>query len=232
VGGHGNLLADDDARKDAFGKLVDAVDGVRAGREVSYRDLLDAYAQVTAFTYGEYGVNGRTVLDTVRSKDVIGTNGAESLLYRLKRPRARPLLLGGTLLFLVGVFEGILLITGSTPAYVEIHKTLIDAKILMLPLVWGALGSCAFLTKKLSDTLSDFAFEEARARGIGSRVFLGAILGLIVVELTRGQVGNFPIYLIAFLSGLGIKPVYAAIECLVEGLAARVKLPTKPAGKA
>ena len=41
---------------------------------------------------------------------------------------------------------------------------------------------------------------------------------------------GFPVYLIAFLGGLGIKPVYAAIESLVEGLAARIKLP-KPGGK-
>ena len=51
---------------------------------------------------------------------------------------------------------------------------------------------------------------------------------MIVVELTRGLPGEtpvFPVYLIAFLGGLGIKPVYAAIESLVEGLAARIKLP-------
>ena len=104
------------------------------------------------------------------------------------------------------------------------------AKELLVPLVWGALGTCTFLMKKLSDRLSEFAFEETRARGMEARVFLGAILALIVVELLRKELGDFPSYLIAFLAGLGIKPVYAAIEGLVEGLAARVK-PPKQGGK-
>lgn len=232
----GNVLGDDETRKNAYKELQDAIASAKAGEDESIRRLLDAYAQVSAFTYAEHGVNGRTILDTDskgefqadlnwRAADVSRVN---TLFYRLQKPRNRPLLLGGTLLLMVGIFEGILLITGSKPAYTEINSMLLGAKKLLLPLIWGALGTCTFLMKKLSDRLSDFAFEEARARGMGTRVFLGAILGLIVVELTRDQLGTppvFPIYLIAFLAGLGIKPVYAAIESLVEGLAARIKLP-------
>lgn len=48
---------------------------------------------------------------------------------------------------------------------------------------------------------------------------------MIVVELVSAELGNFPKYLIAFMAGLGVKPVYAAIEGLVEGIASRIQLP-------
>ena len=103
----------------------------------------------------------------------------------MQKPQIRPLVLGGTLLLIISIFEAILLITGSNPAYVEIDGMVQRAKDLLVPLEWGALGTCTFLMKKISDTLSEFAFEESRARGMGTRGYLGAMLGLIVVELTR-----------------------------------------------
>jgi len=229
----GNMLNDDATRKTAYKDLQEAVAAAKAGKDESYRRLLDAYAQVSAFTYAEHGVNGRTILDTELSRTAAEISGADKRFHWLKKPRNRPLVLGGTLLLMVGIFEGILLITGSASDYNELHATLLSAKKLLLPLVWGALGTCTFLMKKLSDKLSAFAFEETRARGMGTRVFLGAILGLIVVELVREQLGvppAFPVYLVAFLGGLGIKPVYAAIEGLIEGLATRIKMP-KQGGK-
>ena len=230
----GDMLGDDQARKDAYEALRDAIAPARAGVDGADRTLLDAYAKVSAFTYGELEINGRTVLDTegkgpfshLVAGNATSRNRLQTAIYRLFKPRCRPLLLGGTLLFLVAAFEGVLLITGTSQALVELHKTLIAAKVLLLPLVWGALGTCTFLMKRISDKLSAFAFEEARARGMGTRVFLGAILGLIVVELLAKELGGFPKYLIAFMAGLGVKPVYAAIEGLVEGIASRIQLPT------
>ncbi len=249
----GNLLGDDDARKDAFKDLQNAIAAAKAGTDPNYNALLDAYARVSAFTYAEHGVNGRTILDTDSKGEfgsepgaqAAGGTGLDNLMKRAFRPRNRPLLLGVTLFFSVAVFEGILLLTSSDSEYAQLNQTLQGAKKLLLLLVWGAIGTCIYLMKMLSDKLSAFAFEELRARGMGTRVFLGAILGLIVVELIGTQIGTepnaaadsagpaasvatgFPIYLIAFLAGLGIKPVYAAIEGLVEGLAARIKLPTE-----
>ncbi len=234
----GNMLGDDKTRKDAYKDLQDAVASAKAGKDESFKGLLDAYARVTAFTYAEHGVNGRTVLDTDRkgefrtelSRKAAGDSGIGRLFYRLQKPQIRPLVLGGTLLLIISIFEGVLLITDGDSANGEFNKMVQGAKDLLVPLEWGALGTCTFLMKKVSDQLSDFAFEESRARGMGTRVFLGAMLGLIVVELTSGTTPGFPVYLTAFLAGLGIKPVYAAIESIVEGLAARIK-PPKQGGK-
>jgi hypothetical protein len=236
VARRGDLLAGDEKRIAAYQALREAINEAATRQDGDNAALLGAYSSISAFTYAELGVNGRTILDT-NGRKFIARHATEDaarpklrVTYLLSKPRHRPLLIGGILLFMVAAYEGILLILGGTPNSSNIIAAMTKAKELLVPLVWGALGTCTFLMKKLSDRLSEFAFEETRARGMEARVFLGAILALIVVELLRKELGDFPSYLIAFLAGLGIKPVYAAIEGLVEGLAARVK-PPKQGGK-
>lgn len=232
IASRGDLLGDDDARRTAYKELQNAISAAKAGTDENLTELLYAYSRVSAFTYAEKGVNGRTILDTQGKgehyKEKAGTGKAGRMFHQLSKPRNRPLLMGSILMFIVAVVETVLLITGSDKTLIELHKTLTTAKTLMIPSVWGAIGTCTYLMKKQSDRLSSFSFEEERARGVGTRLLLGAILGLIVVELTSegfGSTASFPIYLTAFLAGLGIKPVYAAIESLVEGLATRIKPP-------
>lgn len=237
IANRGDLLGDDDARRDAYKELQDAISAAKAGTDENLNALLYAYSKVSAFTYAEKGVNGRTILDTQakgeRYEEKAGTSQASRTFSQLLKPRNRPLLMGSLLMLIVAAVEIVLLITSSDADFAEFHKTLTTAKVLMIPSVWGAIGTCTYLMKKQSDRLSAFSFEEERARGVGTRLLLGAILGLIMVELTSKELGSaagFPVYLTAFLSGLGIKPVYAAIESLVEGLAARIK-PPKSASK-
>ena len=68
-------------------------------------------------------------------------------------------------------------------------------------------------------------------RGDLTRVFLGAMLGVVVVvlffpsfgeEALLGESGWAP-GMAAFIAGLGVKPVYAAFESLSEELARRFK---------
>lgn len=232
IASRGDLLGDDDARRAAYKALQNAISAAKAGTDENLNELLYAYSSVSAFIYAEKGVNGRTILDTQakgeRYKENAGTSRAERMFSQFLKPRNRPLLMGSLLMLIVAAVEIVLLITGRDAEFAEFHKTLTTAKILMIPSVWGAIGTCTYLMKKQSDRLSAFSFEEERARGIGTRLLLGAILGLIMVELTSKEFGvttGFPVYLTAFLAGLGIKPVYAAIESLVEGLAARIKPP-------
>lgn len=236
IASRGDLLGDDDAHRNAYKELQNAISAAKAGTDENLNELLFAYSKVSAFTYAEQGVNGRTILDTqgrgARYKEKAGTSKAGGMFFQLLKPRNRPLLMGSILMLIVAIVEIVLLITGSDNELIETHDTLTTAKILMIPSVWGAIGTCTYLMKKQSDRLSTFSFEEERARGIGTRLLLGAILGLIVVELTSegfGSSDGFPVYLTAFLAGLGIKPVYAAIESLVEGLAARIKPPKNDA---
>ena len=85
--------------------------------------------------------------------------------------------------------------------------------------------------KRLSDKLFEMAYEEARLRGDVTRIFLGAMFGVVVVccdvsrlrgEVLVGEINLMPATA-AFIAGLGVKPVYAGFEALSEGLASRLK---------
>ena len=85
--------------------------------------------------------------------------------------------------------------------------------------------------KRLSDKLFDMAYEEARLRGDVTRIFLGAMFGVVIVvlvfpsfgeQIQLGEVNLMPATA-AFVAGLGVKPVYAGFEAMSEGLASRLK---------
>ena len=99
------------------------------------------------------------------------------------------------------------------------------------PFFWGALGSMAYLLKKLSDIADERSFDSARAHGWITRIFLGAMLGGIVQfiydpTVFAGGAAGFKMSAIAlgFLTGLGVKVVYGAIEKTIDVLASKMNL--------
>ena len=124
----------------------------------------------------------------------------------------------------------------SDPATLTGHKAFAYALVgtlstFLVPAAWGGLGACVFLAKRISDKLFEMAYEEARMRGDLTRVFLGAMLGVVVVVLFFPSFGEQTLLgesgwapgMAAFIAGLGVKPVYAAFESLSEELARRFK---------
>ncbi len=192
--------------------------------------LMDAYAKVSSVTYEKRGVNGRSVLDTANA-------GLWSVSYR-------PFWIG-VVLFVIA------LVMHSVPHLFSdgFGVTLMGAlNPLLIPALWGGLGACTFLAKHLSNRLSEQAYERVRQQGDIVRIFLGAMIGVFaVVVLTDfgssvGELGApgagdtsagdtsaddpAPIAMsavvIAFASGLAVKPIYAAIETLANALASRL----------
>jgi hypothetical protein len=97
------------------------------------------------------------------------------------------------------------------------------------PFLWGALGSCVWLLKRLSDVAESSTFDRAFARGWTNRILLGAILGGIVQYLYDPQVfvsDGFRLgaSAIGFVTGIGVKIVYGAIEKSIEVLATKMNL--------
>lgn len=229
-----------DARRKSYEELLTAISAARDGQKngsltsADWAELMKAYAKVTDFTFAERGVNGRTVLDTMGQ--TIG--GRRSILYRIFCSiRNRPLRVGIILFLsalvmeLAAAWAGSLSTTeGYSPNKIRFYRSTIVLAPFLIPAAWGGIGSCIFLMKRLTDRLGELAYEESRLKGDGTRIFLGAMLGVIVVVLffpnfnSNIQVGtvSFGPATAAFIGGLGVKPVYAAFEALAEGLANRV----------
>lgn len=211
--------------------LLKAIKDVKCSENYdAWVKLHEAYAQVTAITYGSGKVNGRTILDTNYKGEYLG-------LTRLISRRNRPEIVG-VIFFIAALFFKYLADWVSQTSDPNTELTTEGSKLLyeianallafLIPAVWGGIGACIFLMKRLSDKLFEQAFEYSAVRGDMTRIFLGSMLGVIVVVVIFPgyeeaiKVGNFTFgpTSAAFIAGLGVKPVYAAFESLSEKLAA------------
>ena len=233
---HGDCLKDDD--DGLYDGLLKSISEVQSSRSVdSWQALMQAYAKVTAITYRERGVNGRTILDTHRKSP------EESTRWWTLPRRNRPMVIG-ILLFVLVMFLEVLMdwaARTSDPVTLSTFQGFFYGLVgtlstFLVPAAWGGLGACVFLSKRISDKLFEMAFEISRMRGDLTRIFLGAILGVVVVVLffpsfsEQLQIGgtDWAPGMAAFIAGLGVKPVYAAFESLSEELARRFKGSTEP----
>lgn len=213
------------------GKLLNALKNITCEKDANNWVALHlAYAEVTAITYPAKGVNGRTILDTNAK-----VGRVKSLFFQ--NARHRPVIVGLFLfvfaLFLEVVASWVAKVSFGTQ-YAEIRQGfffLVASSLItfLLPAVWGGIGSCIFLMKRLSDKLFDQAYQSSKVKGDMTRVYLGAMLGVIIVVVMfpgfgdAVKIGDFTFgpASAAFVAGLGVKPIYAAFESLSEELAAR-----------
>ena len=190
---------------------------------------MSAYAKLTALTYKERGVNGRTILDTQVEKFRLGRSFSA-------RNRAMTI---GVIFFLLALLYEVLMRWSSgvsdeaaLSGFWAVVFLIVDALSgFLVPALWGGIGSCIFLAKRTSDKLFDMAYEEARMRGGVIRIFLGSMLGAVTVafafpdfseRVVLGELTLAPA-MVAFIVGLGVKPVYGAFESLSEELARRFR---------
>ncbi len=227
VSRHGDALSDD--KHKLHEKLLVAIGMVVDEPSTKgWQDLMTAYAKVTSVTYKERGVNGRTILDTQLA--------ANTSFWRSRSAKDRPIRIGVLFFVLALLLELLMNWSGgvsdaTTLSWIGSLGHLIGTTLsgLLSPALWGGLGACIFLTKRISDKLFELAYEESRMRGDVTRIFLGSMLGVVAVVLifpdfTEGVVAGASSLgppTVAFVAGLGVKPVYAAFESLSEELARR-----------
>lgn len=226
VSRHGNSLSDGyDTLRDGLLKAIANAKSIPSSHH--WRDLMSAYAKVTAVTYMERGVNGLTILDTQRKKS-----------RKFLEVRDRPMVIGLMLFVFALIIEVLIqwrsgVSDPSTLTGINAFAYLLIGTLstFLVPAFWGGIGSCIFLMKRISDKLFDMAYEEARVRGDGTRIFLGAMLGVVTVVLLfpnfsdriiLGKVNLAPATA-AFVAGLSVKPIYAGFESLSEELARRFR---------
>ncbi|MFN0298805.1 MAG: hypothetical protein ACKVQU_00470 [Burkholderiales bacterium] len=97
------------------------------------------------------------------------------------------------------------------------------------PFFWGGLGSCVYLLKRYGDLAEDRLFDEDSMQGWGTRILLGSILGGVVQFLYDSSVFtasglHLDANALGFLSGVGVKVVYGAIEKTISALGEAMNL--------
>jgi hypothetical protein len=112
--------------------------------------------------------------------------------------------------------------------FVNLHRYVFDYCALF---IWGALGSMAYILKRLTDYAEEHTFDQASSHGWTTRIFLGAMLGGIVQFIydpsvfINAEAGfKMSASALGFLTGVGVKVVYGAIEKTIDTLATKMNL--------
>ena len=231
---HGDaILVEETSSQASYVDLLSAIAAVTESPSASdWQRLMTAYASVTTVTYRKQGVNGCTILDTAGSHlhslapsdEGWGKRSMRTQLRWVGTRRFRPVWIG------VGLFVVALAMeVAMTPTIVAADafsaRLAVGLAPLLFPALWGGIGACTFLMKRLSDKLFELSYEQSRQRGEVVRIVLGAVIGVVATQLfvEFSSDGNrLPVMTTAFVAGLGVKPVYAAFEALIEGLARRL----------
>ena len=95
------------------------------------------------------------------------------------------------------------------------------------PFFWGALGACVYILKRITDEAADNRFDRDKFQGWATRATLGGILGgIITYIIDPSAFGKLTLNTaaIAFLTGLGTKVVYGALQRLIQILGDKMNL--------
>lgn len=181
-------------------------------------EMIRHYSKLTAYTYGNFKVNGRTIKSSQYAPSTLLVTG-----------------LIGAIVFIVAITMNIIgalkpidieTLMGWTAAQVSDFQAVYDPAAAMLyPAAWGALGAAVYLMMLLGQKMQHNQFDSRKLRGHNSRMLLGAILGTVVVNLFYDDIqdvlGSTSIIGptgVAFLAGLGVDTIYSALIALVEKL--------------
>ena len=217
-------------------ELIDAIAAAKGrGSVENWKKLSKAYARVASAAYREHGVSGKSILDTV--------SGRKNKISK----KSWPIALGIGFFAIALAFEWLKAWAGEISDPINelgaiarfVYEATRSLAPFIVPALWGAIGACTFLAKRISDKLFEMSYEVNRMQGIAARIFLGAILGLITDILLFGTgstvdpvaVGELEMGTIvaAFIVGLSVKPIYQGFEALSEGIAKRFS-PSKDQG--
>jgi hypothetical protein len=213
-----NAIVVDDEIIEKLGALIakmSASNGSFSAEEEG--QLIGLYKKLTAKTYIDLGVNGRTIRDSVKF-----SSGAVSQAGKW-----------GMVFFALAMVPDALyfVVREDNPAIY-----LISFLVILSPFFWGGVGSAIFLVKSLSEIAGKSKFDSRRLEGIPPRIFLGAAMGYIVIAILKAAdwlaasnviEGNLLDQVnsnaIAFMTGIGTKAVYGILEMIIQGISDRLK---------
>src|SRR5262245_33251400 len=99
----------------------------------------------------------------------------------------------------------------------------------LLPVLYGALGTCAFVMRSLFREMVDRTFDARRTGEFTVRIFLGMLSGLtlqwLVVRSDGTVAGGVTPAVLAFLGGYSVEMLFAAMDRLVQLVAGRMRAP-------
>jgi hypothetical protein len=103
----------------------------------------------------------------------------------------------------------------------------------VLPLLYGALGACAFLLRRVVQNLHDRSFIRKRSSDYGVRFYLGTVSGVAVQWVFVGNgkeiPGGFTPAVLAFAGGYSVDAIFAVFDRVIGTVTQTIR-PTSDQG--
>lgn len=202
------------ARQGIAKDKINALSVAIHAEEQDHSEIATRYADLAAETQP---INGRTLIDSsdrqIRRLFGIGTAAVVFFILAFGNEIADR-------------WMADLVTPEDTPMWWQIKHYAWD---LLTPALWGGLGSCVFLLKRVQDLAADLEYEHDRFCGWFTRILIGGILASAVLSVfdpasfTGGQVA-LSSNALAFLVGVGVKAIYGAIERVIDEFAKKFGL--------
>jgi hypothetical protein len=101
------------------------------------------------------------------------------------------------------------------------------AAVLVLPVLYGALGTCAFVLRTVYAEMVDRSFDGRRTGEFMVRIFLGMLSGVslqwLLVREGQAIPGGVTPAVLAFLGGYGVELLFAAIDRILSTVIAALR---------
>lgn len=186
------------------------------------KEMLRHYSALAGITFKDH-VNGRTLYEARR----VGRYLSKIVVLGLVS------LCLGVFVETLPLLENTLAASDAPFAQTLLALNATNTLMYLNPFLWGAVGSCVFLMKRMSDLAAAGSFDSRRLQGHGARIFLGAAFAGIVVngfglhgvpEVSgaTSEMINLTSAGVAFLCGLGVKVINGAFERFVEAAHQRI----------
>jgi hypothetical protein len=100
----------------------------------------------------------------------------------------------------------------------------------VLPILYGALGTCAYILRTIYAKMLDRSFDPSRLPELVARVFLGTLSGIglqwfFTSDAAKSIPGGITPALLAFLGGYSVELLFAAIDRLLSAAREAIRPP-------
>jgi hypothetical protein len=99
----------------------------------------------------------------------------------------------------------------------------------LLPMLYGALGACAYILRVVIPLVHDRTFERRRTGDYGTRVYLGMLSGVAIQWLLSGATtekeiaARFTPATLAFVAGYSVEVLFTLIDAIIAAMTSTVK---------
>jgi hypothetical protein len=207
----------------------------RTGLEQAQERKQKVEASIKDLEWQRQSIEGTVPVDHLDQKTRVASANVHRQLVDLEGQRALVAArIESIRLELTSGFKAVSVLFGKFGIREETVKNVIEPIAIgvtnfLLPMLYGALGACAYVLRVVIPLVHDRTFERRRAGDYGTRVYLGMLSGVAIQWLLSGATiekeiaVRFTPATLAFIAGYSVEVLFTIIDTIIAALVSAVK---------